>query len=125
MPQAYRVVPYLMSTVVLALIASGVLSRRRPRRHRRFMIGALGADVFLVLYVELSRHAVETASHSTRPIVWVHAGTSVLVLCLYAVLLRLGLLLSRGVRVHRSVHFRVGVLFCALRLCNYVTSFLM
>ncbi len=114
----------LISTLVLVLIGTGVAFRRRPSVHWPLMLTAFALDLGLVVYLEVSRRAVETAATSIHPLVWFHAAISLSVLFLWCVMLRLGWrMLRAGARV-QSTHRRVAVVFATFRLLNYGTSLL-
>lgn len=116
---------HLASTVVLLLIASGLwLRKRRPEMHFRLMLAAFCTDVLLVLYIELTRHAVETVVTRIRPLLWFHAGVSLAVLVCYVVMIRLGRPMLSGKYDTRVLHRYVGVTFVVLRSLNYITSYL-
>ena len=117
---------HLLSSLVFVLIVMGVWCRhRRPALHIRLMTAAFVSDVLLVLYIEATRHAVETVARGTRPLVWVHATVSVLVIAAYVTQLTLGRRVLAGVHTSRRVHAVVGMTFVSLRSLNYVTSFLL
>ena len=69
----------------------------------KLMIAAFATDVLLVLYIEITRHAVETVVTTVRPLIWFHAGISLAV---------------------RVKHRYLGFTFCVLRSLNYITSFM-
>lgn len=116
---------HLLSSLVVVLIAAGVWCRRRhPHLHIRLMTTAFVCDVLLVLYIEATRHAVETVARATTPLIWFHATVSVLVLVAYVAQLTLGRRVLAGVHASRRTHIVVGVTFVTLRSLNYVTSFL-
>ncbi|HXG48335.1 MAG TPA: hypothetical protein VNO52_11975 [Methylomirabilota bacterium] len=118
---------HLVSTLVLLLIAAGVYHRKRTRLHLMLMSAAFTLDVALVLYIELTRHAVEKTvnpAHHTGPLLWFHIIVSVGVLIAYVWQIQLGRRLLAGLVASRGLHLRLGVTFCALRLINYVTSFM-
>ncbi len=58
---------HLVSLFVLLLVGLGLWHRRMPARHMRFMSVAFALDVALVLYIEGTRHAVETVVTTPRP----------------------------------------------------------
>ena len=111
----------LLSTMVLALIAAGVATRQRTRLHMSLMIAAFAIDLALVVYIEVTRHAVERVGAS-RPIVWFHVAVSVAVLVLYVVQLTLGRAMLTGRATSRRLHAALGITFCLCRGINYVTS---
>lgn len=113
------------STVVLLLVATGLYFRqRRPEWHLKFMISAFVVDLLLVVYIEVTRHAVETVVSQVRPLLWVHAAISLAVLVCYVVMIGLGRRLLAGQVATRATHRTVGFTFCGLRVLNYVTSFM-
>ncbi len=112
------------STVVLLLVAAGLYFRRRPRTHLPFMVAALVLDLSLVLYIELTRAAVETLVHKPiSPILGFHVTVSVLVLLLYAAQVTLGLKKLRGGGGSHLAHRYLGIAFVVVRLLNYGTSY--
>ncbi len=115
---------HLLSSVVLVLVACGVYWRRNRSAHLAFMVSAFLADLSLVLYIELTRKAVERLGEPMPTILAVHIGASVLVLLLYLVQIGLGIALFKGRTITKSIHARVGITFCFFRLMNYVTSFM-
>jgi hypothetical protein len=115
---------HLCSTLVLLLIVSGIAVRKKPALHLRFMVAAFIADFVLVLYIEATRHAVETVIHQTKGLLWFHAAISTLVLAGYVGQIILGRRMLGGVLTSRRTHIITGISFCALRVANYVTSFM-
>jgi hypothetical protein len=118
---------HLLSTLVLLLIAAGVYHRKRTRLHLGLMTGAFILDVAMVLWIEITRHAVENTvspAHHTSALLWFHIAVSVGVLVAYVWQIQLGRRLLRGLVATRGLHLKLGVTFCTLRLLNYVTSFL-
>ena len=109
------------STGVLVLIAAGLWFRKRnPVAHLRLMLAALTADVVLVLYIEISRRAVEKVVTHVRPLLWFHAGVSVAVLVCYVLMIVLGRPMLAGRYETRALHRNMGIAFVALRLVNYL-----
>jgi hypothetical protein len=127
---------HLASTLVLFMIAGGLYWRRQPNLHWKFMTAAFLTDLALVLYIELTRHAVETVATQIKPLVWIHAAISTSVLILYVAMIVLGRRLlttpatNTGVKVDhdpaqtRAMHRNLGMAFCVLRVLNYVTAFM-
>jgi hypothetical protein len=116
---------HLLSTIVVAIIAVGFWLRKRKNPvHVRLMFVAFLVDLFLVLYIEMSRNAVQKVVTSTRPLVWFHAAVSVLVLICYVVMIQLGRSLLAGKSPARKWHRTLGMTFLVLRGVNYVTSFM-
>jgi len=131
---------HLASTMVLVLIAVGLYYRHQPNMHWKFMTSAFVTDVVLVLYIELTRHAVETVTTQVKPLVWFHALVSTSVLVLYVAMIVLGrkLLAAPATALAsnvgpidaghsqqtRNLHRNLGMAFCVVRLLNYVTAFM-
>ena len=115
---------HALSTLVLVLIAGGVMSRRHPERHVPLMTAAFVLDVVLVFYIEATRHAVEKAVGPAAPIVWIHALASTAVLGLYAAQIVMGRRLQAGRASSRRAHIVVGLSFVLLRGFSYVTSYM-
>lgn len=116
---------HVVSTLVVVLVATGLyFLKRKPRRHIKLMITACAIDVLSVLYIELTRQAVETVIGGVSPLIWFHAGISLGVLICYGVMFWFGWRLRRGIAAVRSKHRNVGITFCVLRGVNYITSFM-
>ncbi len=117
---------HLASTLVVALLAAGLWFRhRRPQVHMRLMISAFALDLLLVLYIEISRHAVEKVAARVSPMLWFHAGVSVGVLLCYMTMILLGRGVLAGAGSSRYWHRNVGMAFVVLRSLNYVTSYML
>lgn len=114
---------HVLSTLVLVLIAIGVMKRKTTRIHLKLMTTAFLLDVGMVLYIEVTRNAVEQTLGGVTPFLMFHIVISIGVLVAYVFQLQLGRRLLKGVVTSRVTHLWVGVVFCALRLTNYVTSF--
>jgi len=133
---------HVVSTIVLVILAVGIYCRRRRELHIKLMASAFVIDLALVLYIELSRHAVESVVSGSRAIVWTHASISLTVLVLYVVQLVLGSQLLRAQPAlagaaaaskafavssawhTRTLHRNLGIAFVIFRLLNYLTAFL-
>ena len=109
---------------MLLLILAGLWNRRRPHRHLTFMITAFTVDLALILYIELTRDAVQQLSGGAPPLLWFHVGVSVAVVLSYIGMILLGRRLLRREAGVRSVHRKLGLTFCVLRTVNYITSFM-
>ena len=101
------------------------MTRKTPRIHLRFMVTAFLVDLSLVIYIELTRHAVEKVVGGPGALIWFHAGVSTLVLAAYIGQIVLGRRMLAGVTATRQTHIALGVAFCTLRLLNYITSFML
>lgn len=115
---------HLLSTLVVLIVAAGVMMRRRPEIHVRLMATAFAIDLGLVLYIEITRHAVERVVGPAGPLIWFHATVSTLVLVAYAGQIAIGRRLLVGRPTSRRVHIAIGIAFCLLRGTNYFTAFM-
>lgn len=115
---------HVLSTLVVALVAGGVLTRSRTAVHMRFMTAAFVIDLGLVLYIEATRHAVERVAGPAGSLIWFHAAVSTSVLLLYVAQLTLGRRMLAGRTSARGLHAALGVTFCLFRLTNYATAFM-
>jgi hypothetical protein len=115
---------HALSTLVILMLMGGLYVRHRNRiLHFKMMLSAFLIDVGLVLYIEISRHAVERVVTHIEPFVWFHAAVSLGVIILYIVQIFIGRRILQGRMVSTHAHRYVGISFCVLRLINYVTSF--
>jgi hypothetical protein len=119
---------YGISTFVLLLIALGWKFRHQAVLHIALMSVAFCIDLALLLYIELSRHAIAHVSNSVLTaqsdnLLYFHVTVSVLTLVLYIVQITSGIKLFKGWSPSRQFHQRAAMLFIACRLLNYVTSF--
>lgn len=131
---------HALSTVVLVILATGIYFRRRPEIHMKAMATAFVIDISLVLYIELTRHAVEKVATQVKPLVWFHAAISLSVVVLYVVMIVLGRRLATASATclatsagpvapsdatsTRALHRNLGMTFCVFRILNYVTAFM-
>jgi len=115
---------HAISTVAVLVIFAGLWFRKRDRRlHKRLMLSAFAIDVGLVLYIELTARAVEQVDRDMGGLLAFHVAVSVGAVLLYLVMFALGWRLDRGHEGARAWHRNCGVAFVALRLTNYVTSY--
>ena len=114
---------YLVSTLVCFLIGFGLVHRKNRKVHVPLMVSAFVIDISLVLYIEFTRKAVETALTPQHPLVVFHIVISVVVVLLYILQIGLGMNLLRFNRF-RPMHRLVGFAFIVFRFGNFVTSFL-
>src|SRR5687767_5511339 len=116
------------STIILLLLAYGIAQRKNSKVHIPVMLSAFVLDVALVLYIEITRHAVETFVDSVKTPVdhgflLFHIGVSLLTLALYIAQIVTGRKLFKGNHGIRPLHRKLAWLFIVCRLTNYVTSF--
>lgn len=115
---------HIASTIVLLLVATGLILRHRPEVHPKIMFSAFTMDLLLVLYIEFTRGAIEKVSSEFAGLLWLHAGISTAVLAAYVAMIVLGRRLASGRVTSRATHRNLGIIFCVLRSLNYVTSYM-
>jgi hypothetical protein len=113
---------HAVSALAILLVAIGFAFRRRRTVHVPAMSAAFIVDISLLVYVEVTRHAVEKALLFPRWLVGVHVAVSVGVLACYLVMILLGRRILGGTVASRTAHRRVGITFVVLRGLNYVTA---
>ena len=111
----------LLSLFTCILIFIGIYFRKNRQRHVPIMLTAFGLDVSMVLYIELTRHAIKTSLHPPHPFVTFHVVISVTVMILYLIQVWSGIQLYRGKNI-RNFHRKLAVAFVIFRLGNFVTS---
>lgn len=131
---------HLISTFVLVVLCCSFRQIRQRENHLKLLSFAFAIDLGLVLYIELTRHAVETVVTQVRPLVWFHAAISTAVLVAYAYHLVVGWKSVKAqskefsdfgpatstieiARVDRLLLKSMCTL-CCLRMLNYVTAFM-
>jgi hypothetical protein len=113
-----------ISTVIVLMLFVGLLFRHNRKIHVPLMSLAFGADVILVLAIELNRQAIEKATtHLDDGLLMFHVSVSLLTLILYTALTVLGVKLLKGKTEALTWHRRLAPWFLFCRLANYVTSF--
>jgi uncharacterized membrane protein YozB (DUF420 family) len=112
-----------VSLFAILLLTAGLAVRHNRDLHPRIMGTAFLVDVGLVLYLELTRGAIERASRLASQLLSLHVACAVATLVLNVFLLVSGWrILNRG--GDRRVHFRGAVLFMVLRVVTFLTAFL-
>ncbi len=114
----------IASSIVVLLIIEGVLTRRNPRIHLRYMTAVFIVDVALVLYIEGPRTTVEQVVAIPDALLWFLAGVSLLVLTAYVGQFWLGRQMLAGGLARRHIHIGLGTGFCSRRSINDVTSWM-
>jgi hypothetical protein len=114
----------VISTLVVLLVFYGLSQRHNRAVHVPVMMTAFVADVLLVLWIELERHAVEKAASSIdNGLLMFHVAVSLLTLVGYVILAVTGKKMMNGDAAVRQLHQKAFLLFIVCRLSNYVTSF--
>ncbi len=115
---------HAISTGVMFILFAGLYFRRkRPALHWKLMVTAFAIDLSVVLYLELTRQAIEGLPHAS-PLLLFHVAVSVCVIACYLINFALGSRLLRGRTGIRGAHRNVGITFMTLRSLNFVTSFI-
>ncbi len=83
---------------------------------------AFAVDMALILYIEITREAVEQLSDGVHSLLWFQVRVAV-VLSYIGMILLGRRMLRREVSV-RGVQRKLGLTFCVLRTVNYGTSFM-
>jgi hypothetical protein len=90
------------------------------------MVAAFLVDLGLVLYIEISRYAMEeVVSTNHGMVLWFHAPVSTLGLAAYVGQITLARLLLAVMGASRRMHIVTGVSLCGLRILNRLTSFML
>lgn len=114
---------FLVSTGVILLLAYGLYQRHNRKIHIPVMFTAFGIDLALVLYIELTKGAVEQAIDGPTPLLGFHILISLITVLLYIALIILGVQVLQGKQERIVWHRKLAYVFIACRLVNYVTSF--
>lgn len=117
-----------VSTIVVVLILLGWKFKNRAEVHIPLMASAFALDLILLLYIEITRHAIETlqtdiTTAADEKLLYFHVSVSAVMLVLYFVQIGTGIRLSKGHEISRAFHKNSGYAFIICRLLNYVTSF--
>lgn len=111
------------STAVLAVIAVGLALRRHRRAHIPVMASCFALDLGSVVYLQIQRHAVQTAATKPTPILLVHISFALATLALYTAMAVTGTRLARR-DVGRGTHKALAAVFLVCRTGVWATSFL-
>ena len=119
---------YALSTLIVLLILVGLWKRKVVKVHVPLMLTAFGLDVALVLWIELTRQAIEKFAASVQTpeqhsLLLFHITVSLITIALYTILTILGFKILKGRTDLLKLHRNLGALFLVCRLTNYVTSF--
>ncbi len=112
----------ILSIVVYVIILVAFANRKRVKVHVPMMAAAFVIDVAMVLYIELTRHAIETAVGPTSPVMKIHIALSVITVVLYVGQIITGIKKAKGQT--SAWHGKAGAIFLLARLGNLITSFL-
>lgn len=114
------------SAIILGLLYFGA-SRARINRalHVKIMTSAIIWDILLVLQIELSRKAINTATKMTSNsfLMNFHIAIAVTVVVLYGFMYFYGRKILKGDNSKRKLHKALGIVTLLLRTSTFVTSF--
>lgn len=115
----------IQSAIILALMIFGVTKRRVRKTHVRIMSGVIIWDIFLVLQIELSRSAINTASKgSENPTsLLIHLFFAISSVLLYFVMIWSGRSLLAGNNSRRGLHKFFGWMTLTFRILTLITSY--
>ena len=117
-----------IAALAWVLMVCGVLSRKTMRRHMNFMRAALLLDISLVLYLQFTREAIQTAaSFKLSFFEQTHIGFSTCALLLYFPMMFLGYKLSKDVtnKKIRNIHRKLGFTTFTFRTLGFIFMFSM
>ncbi|MGE0171168.1 MAG: hypothetical protein AB7T49_00200 [Oligoflexales bacterium] len=115
-----------IATGAYTLMVSGLIFRRRPKIHSKFMATAISLDLGVLVTLEIQRHAIDTAlSFSLSPIQQMHVATSSVATILYFPILFLGWkqLYRKATARGRLLHMRLGIAAFVFRTFGFLLMF--
>ncbi len=120
----------LASLLITIAVLVGLALRHNRRLHPAIMSGCFAGDVALVLWLELTRGAVETAVGSMSALMVTHIALATVMLVLYVFMtvsgvkiLKAGELASDPTTLKRISRHRIGAwIFVAVRVLVLVTA---
>lgn len=115
----------IQSAIILALMIFGVTKRRVRKTHVRVMSGVIAWDILLVLQIELSRSAINTASKGVEnpTSLLIHLFFAISSVLLYFVMIWSGRALLRGDNSKRKWHKFFGWTTLSFRILTLITSY--
>ena len=117
-----------IATAAWLCLVVGLLLRKNRNRHVPLMLTGISADICLVLYLEVTKGAVEKALlFDLTPLQMTHIGFSTCALILYFPVLYLGgrLVTGKGSASTLFWHKRVAILALVLRTFGFLFMFSM
>lgn len=115
----------ILGGLPLVLIALGLWKKRDRRAHTWLMALAFVTDIALLLYVELTRDAIQGfLTHTEDRLLMVHVAFSVVFILLYFVQIWSGVLNWKRNLVVRPHAWAAG-LFVVCRLGGFITSLML
>ena len=115
-----------IATVAWGLLVIGYLFRKQRQLHVTLMLSGIAVDLSLVLFLEITRDAVQTALGSDVSLLeYVHIAASTGAVICYIPTLYFGWKLLGGEIKYRKAHVRVAVIALALRTIGFIFMFSM
>jgi hypothetical protein len=110
------------------LMVSGLIYRQERMVHVRLMTAAIAIDVLLVLTLEITKSAVETAA--SLKLIWpqqMHIGFSLLAVLFYIPVVYLGRkrFLGKATTTQKNRHLKMGITAFVFRTIGYIFMFSM
>lgn len=102
----------------------GLINKKNKYLHVRLMSAAISLDLFLVLLLEVQRHAIETTiENNLSNLQRAHIYSSSLAVVLYIPVIILGYRLYNKMLASRKWHIRLGVLAFLFRTLGFIMMF--
>ena len=117
-----------IATFAFLCLWAGFFQRRRRTRHIVLVLTGMGVDAALVIYLEISRGAVETAlSFELAALQQVHIALSTIALLLYVPTIWLGIILAknRADTKQRRLHKTQAIAALTTRTLGFLFMFSM
>lgn len=113
------------STMILAIMLMGIAFRKVPSAHVKLMGTAIAWDIILILQIELSRGAINTAVHMAENslLANIHIFLALTTVILYGFMIYTGRKMLQKKWSVRTRHRALGWLTLATRIAVFVTSF--
>lgn len=115
------------SAIILGLLYFGASKAKKNRDlHTKIMTGAIIWDILLVLQIELTRKAINTATKAMTNsfLMNFHITIAVSVVVLYGFMYFYGRKILKGDNSKRKLHKMMGIVTLVLRTSTFITSFL-
>lgn len=117
-----------IATLAYSLLVVGLIYRKNREFHVRMMSSGIGLDISLVLFLEVTRNAIKTATgFSLGPFQYVHIVSSTLAVLFYMPIIFSGVKMYRGQYApwRRGTHIRIGIVAFVFRTVGFLTMFSM
>jgi len=115
-----------IATAMWLLMVLGFLNSKNRRLHVPLVLTAMLGDLVLVLYLEFTREAVETAlQFKMKMLQQIHIGVSTIALILYFPLTYLGFQMLKGNYQFRTLHRKLALTTLTFRSLGVLFMFSM